>query len=262
MMTANIDTTGFTENIRKFVSVLGLDSVKVIRKEMGQLIKTLVRQTPAAKNIEQSIRGKFDAANNGMSGRTSRMADMLEKSGNNSTIWYAWSPTALYGVARNLDKTQASVSELEAINRTLTQETAKSRTRQRVGQRGKQTVFISQKILTMPGTLAKMIQVVKSHRGRLKAGWLAAWFEGKVELSGAQPPAYVTRHRGAISGRVVDELSNTDSPALTIANSARGVDKKEVKSIAQLAVNIRAKAMADNFRLLFSGKKYLSDYAK
>lgn len=256
----NIDMTGFNAGLAGLAR-LGIPMSKVIRKETGELIKTLVKVSPPSdipttkQNIARNIAQRFEAASH---------ADYLDSRTSPGAIhWTRHTKKFLYGVANELD--WRSVSDLRRIEKLSYQLTPKGRrvvdfNKPRLTQR----VSLSQRVYLQAGILEKLVKRLQGRIGRLKAGWMVAVRDGKVQLSGRyMPPRYVTKHvNSGTRGDYRDELSNQTVPAFIIINRAVGINQKGIGSIIRKALSIRAKAMAANAANYFKNKKNLADYAR
>ncbi len=256
----SVDLTQFNKGIAGLIDRLGIEAKKVLKKEAGELTKTLIKISPPAdpaktrSKIENSIRNKFELAANERSFENSADGLGVSKTG---LKWSFVDSHYLRGVAPQSDMRQATAQTIYNIYRKLTKSGRIVVNFKRP--REHQKVMIATRILTKKSTLNKVIARVKSHVGRLKAGWLVS-FDALKPTGGNQPPAWVTRHRAGARGQFTDQTSVKDFPTLTIRNYAKGAGSSAMKFFAQKAVNIRAKAMAANLKLFLSGKKNLSDY--
>jgi hypothetical protein len=261
-----VDISGFNAGMAGLVNRCRIEPRKVVVKETGELMKTLVRVTPPSEpaktrqRIAAKVTSRFQAAEtveaSGSGGKSG------SRYGNGETDWYAWSPQFLFGVSPDKDLRRASVDDLSALYYRLTATGKQSYQFTRFKNR-RQRILISQKVLTKQSTIKKLIAKLQSHIGRLKAGWLVAYSTGAIPLTGGNmPPAFVTRHMNGAKGRFIDGLGVEDYPTFAIGNSAKGVGDKRVAHFVSGALDIRAKAMVQNARLIFSGKKKLADYAK
>lgn len=251
--------------IMGLIQHVGIEAPKVVSKETGELIKTLVRISPpkylarSRFQIKQSIQHKFDTV------RDSSIADKKYdgKTGPSGILWYRVDRDFLRGIAPKDDKRDASVDDLAKLRHKI------SKTGRRVLQfkhpRRHQKVMLRQQILTKKSTVTQLIKRVQTHIGRLKAGWLVSVERGPIRLTGAnQPPGWVFKHAPLARGRFIDNLDSKEFPKFLIANSAVGIGNRKLNMpyIVQVALNIRGKAMAENAKLLLSGKKKIADYAK
>lgn len=243
-----------------FVTKLGIEAPRVLKKEMGELVKTLVKTTPAAdaKKIRAQTQAKFDLVgdekNSSFEGRSGGMR------GKGDIIWYAVDENFLRGVAPAMDKREASVAELKALSYHITR---KGRLSFPIRGHRQQRALISQTVLTKRSIVNKLAADKAKSRGRLKAGWMASVFAGAITLTGAnRPPQWVTRHRQGVRGYFIDGLGVKDFPRFTIANTAAGVGnpKTNMDSIVNGALKIRAEAMKKNLLLFMNGKKKITDY--
>ena len=261
MSKTTVDISGFNRGMTGFVDRLGISGPVVLKKEMGELVKTLVKITPGAdaEKLRKNISGKFDTI--GDANNSWHAGGGLGETGD--IEWYAVDSRFLYGVAKQADRRDASVDDLKALLYTIT----KSGHRLNVPIKGHKTqrALITQTILTKASTVKKLIAAKLKNRGRLKAGWMAAVFQGALQLTGGnKPPQWVTRHASGARGYFLNGLGVKNYPTFTIANTAAGVGnpKNNLDWLVQKALNIRAKAMQANLTLFMRGKKNLSDYAK
>ena len=263
MSLTTVDVSGFNRGMTGFVDQLGIEGPVVLKKEMGELVKTLVKLTPGAdpEKIQKNIRGKFDTIadiNNSWSSNGHGLGET------NGIEWYYVDSQFLHGVAKTADKRDASVEDLKKILYTIT----KTGHRLNVPIKGHKTqrALISQTILTKASTVKKLIAAKIKNRGRLKAGWMAAVLKGELQLIGGnKPPGWVMRHvNSGLRGYSLNGLGVKNYPTFTIANTAAGVGnrKNNLNGLVQKALNIRAAAMKANLLLFMRGKKHLSDYAR
>lgn len=257
---ATVDISGFNRGMQGFVRKLGLEAQVVLRKEMGELVKTLVRTTPPKrqsetnKKIAGNLAGKFEEASH---------ADYIDSRISPGGVkWLGHNKGFLYGVANELDlRTESDVRKIATLAKSLTRKGRLILPFKHPHKR--QMVNMSRRVFLQAGMAGRTVKYVQKHTGRLKAGWLAAVFGGAITLTGAnQPPQWVTRHRFGVRGYFINGLGVKDFPRFTIANTAAGVGnpKNNLDSIVRAALNIRAKAMQKNLLLFMSGKKKITDY--
>jgi hypothetical protein len=262
-MNTTVDISGFNRGMTGFVDRLGIEARVVLKKEMGELVKTLVKITPGAdvaklKGFNESQFEKVsDSNNSNLSG--GHGGGRMGKSG---ILWYNVDSNFLRGIAPEKDMRSASAEELKALSYQITKR-GHALNLPFQNRKTSQRVLLAQTILTRASTVKKMITLKLKNRGRLKAGWLAAW-DFLSPGGGNQPPQWVTRHKSGAHGYFVDGLGVKDHPVFTIANYATGVgnSKNNLDWLVQKALNIRAKAMQVNLGLFMRGKKHLSDYAR
>lgn len=259
-----IDISGFNRGLTGFVDQLGIAGPVVLKKEMGELVKTLVKITPGAdaEKIRKTIGGKFDAIADERNSDDS-WAHGGGKVGAGGIRWYAVTSEYLSGVAPQNDMRKASVTDLKLLSYKVT----KSGKRLNVPIKGHrhQRALIHQTILTRASTVKKLIAAKIKNRGRLKAGWMTAVFQGALALTGGnQPPQWVKRHASGVAGYFINGLGVKGFPTFTIANTAAGVGNKKnnLDGLVVKALAIRAKAMQTNLTLFMKGKKNLADYSK
>lgn len=269
-----VNFDNFTAGMQGFVDKLGVSGPVVMKKEMGELVKTLVRITPASQTnkIQQEVFNRFTVLAHNSVTFNSVKAGI----GPSGIKWYRWNSGGLYGAEPDQDKTDASVEDLRALyystRVSMTRSDGSTVTGGRAYRvldfkhpRKTQKVFLAAKYLIKRATATKLAQKIARSRGRLKAGWMAAVFGGALDLTGGNlPPQWVTRHRAGVAGYFVNGLGNKTFPSFTIANTAAGVGnpKNNLNALVRTALAIRSKAMATNLRQFMAGKKHLGDYAK
>lgn len=257
-LTQTWDMTGFNAGIVGLSRAVEREPPIVLRKEAGELIKTLVRQSPVAKpkNIRDDIQRKFDiVSNEGLSDMKGRQV------GPSGIAWYLWTEKFLFGVAPEMDMRKSSVSDLKRVLYTLSE-----RGPRKMGfkhPRQQQRVRLSQTIVTKRSTLRQLISGKVKNRGRLAAAWLKSVADGVLSLSGSgMPPGFIMDHarKPGVRGHYQDGTSTPGHPTFTITNMAAGVGHSDVVRMVQVSLDIRAKAMQTNAALFFGGKKNLSQY--
>ena len=252
--------TRFDRGIAGLIKKVGLNGRVVVRKETGELIKTLVRVTPKAQpeRIRRDISGKFALAGDVGNSDQGRYSGKLAENG---ILWYQVDSQYLRGIAPELDKRGASVKELEALSYTITKKGR--RKLDFIHPHKRQRVLLYQTVLTKAATVNKLIAQKIKNRGRLAAAWMVAVLFGKIQLTGVgQPPAYIKRNLTHESrGYFQDGTGSENKPSFMIANYGKGIGQRQINFLVRKAVNIRARAMAKNALLFMRGIKQLGDYA-
>lgn len=264
MITAEVDLTGFERGMLGLINKCGLNSRTVVEKETGELIKTLVRVSPPStpaktrQNIDEMVFKKFESVE-AATDYDSNETDI----GSTGVKWYAWNQKFLFGVAPDSDMRKASTDVVRKIYYQIKKVSGRGRiVRQFRHPRKAQRVAILTKVLTTKPQLRQVAARIKRNIGRLKSAWLVAVANGAIKLTGSnQPPEYVRRHVSGARGKFENGLNKPGHPSFTIINFAKGIGQKAVNGLVRAAVNIRAKAMAENALLFMRGKKNLSDYA-
>lgn len=253
-----VDTSVFNRRIALFTDKLGINAATVVRKEAGELMKTLVAISPPSdygetkSRIDKQIRSKFEESGDfGLYWKRGGGFDPEKP-------WYFASKNYLFGVGPENDKRNAGTDELYKLALSLTQHGSERMDFKHP--RKQQRVLMTRKILVKKGQLTALVKRIQGHVGRLKAGWLLG--SDVVGMSGSNMPAqWVTKHKLGAKGRYVDGLGVKDFPTFAIGNSSAGIHQNKMHWWVQRASDIRSKAMLANFRLFFSGKKELSQYA-
>lgn len=270
-MQVAFDMTGFNRGVVGLIQTLRVQPRVVVEKEGGELIKTLVRQSPprhpakSRAKVRAEVARRFEALG---SAASSRFDSKSAAVGSTGVKWYAWDERFLWGTAPDLDGRKFSPELLRAVY-------YKTRVTEYGGRKGRivtqfknrrttQRVIITRKILTTQQQTARLAASINRNFGRLKAGWLVAVFRGVIRLTGGNvPPQWVKKHLSTqTKGDVQNQLAVQANPSFTIINRAVGIGQRQVQGIVRIAVAIRAKAMATNITQFASGKKFISQYAR
>jgi hypothetical protein len=211
-------------------------------------VQTLIHLTPEAKkqNIESDITGKFKA-----------LESVNPAKETEEMTWFAFQYDAIFGAQRELDLTDASQDELYKLLPTVTPSGM-----MKVGQRGKQTIYISRKVLAKKATVRELITRMKKHAGRLKAAWLPAW-----RKLGAPTGVYAPRKQELDNedGAKGSADWTADSPGLSefeMMNFAVGAGSNKLKPIVANALRGRSEAMAKYTEKLLQNPELLKTEAE
>jgi hypothetical protein len=267
MITSTINMDGLNAGIAGLINGLGLESKVVLKKEAGELVKSLIRITPPSdrgktlKSVGDRIKRKFQALDKA----GGDFQNLRSKVGASGVKWYASNSDYLFGALPENDMRGAGQDALlHVLYRTKgIQEHARIVTPFKK-RRARQRVAIMTRVITKRSQVAGLITRIKNRVGRMKAGWLGdkgdLW--KKLSPSGSNmPPDWVMKHISGSRGFHIDLLSDARTPSITIGNRAPHVEKN-VAWLLGSAVQIRAKAMVVNLSFYLSGKKNLRDYAK
>lgn len=270
MLNVNIDATVFNRGMAGLVQKLGIESKKVVAKETGELLKTLVKVSPPADRMKslERIRKRVDIAFDALAQDVNFKGEVGgEKSKKYPGLtWYSVDSQYLRGIAGPADMRKASVPDLRRVF-----------LRTRVFKRGARQIFqfpdgraqrivIKQQIATDKKKRDALTRLLAKSIGRLKAAWLVPVFRGAISLYGANlPPAWVKQHatgaRGTYANGLNNQVQGIPVPTFAITNFAKGIGQRGINFIVQKAMTIRGKAMEQNTALILKGKKRVSDYA-
>jgi hypothetical protein len=190
--------------------------------------------------IEKEVRAKFGSLDRDISEQSHYRHKEGEIATGSDVEWYAWTPSGLYGVARERDFSGATVDELMKLNNSIS---INSTGREVVGQRGKQTVYLWQKIVTKKATVNALIVRLKKHVGRLKASFLPALRSVQARgYSGGQNISEQVAHNEAGARGSVNDQLDSSQPSLEIKSWAVGCGSPGMQGIATTAMNIRTQA--------------------
>ncbi len=269
MIKAEVDMTGFTKGMNGLINKLGLSAKKVMRKETGELIKTLVKISPPAQlnQAKSRMEGRIDFTFDTLGENTLFSGKGEASKKYPGTIWTHVDSDRLKGIAQRNDMRKASIDDIRAMYlRTKIRNGSAKQVFQFNPPRKHQRVEINQRVITTKAKIAALKRRFVKNLGRLKAGWLVSVFKGDIAISGDNmPPKWVTRHADGARGNRINELDRVagkvPSPRFTIINTAKGIGQRGINFMAQKALNIRAKAMSANVLMFAKGKKPLSAYA-
>jgi hypothetical protein len=237
---------------------------EVVRVEAGRLVQTLIKVTPPAEpaRTRESIEGRVDRTFQVLgteNGRSWVDLDQGGKHGYGDVAWYAFQSNAIFGVARDADMTGASAAELYAVYQANKRQNKQGRII--AGRRGKQTVYIWKKITTLASEVRKLKTRLKSHVGRLKAGWCPAWDKLGQPRGTYAPPRWVTDHNveGKVQGYAINLIDDPRFPQFTLENHAKGAGSDTMNGLVKTALDIRSKAMVKRMTFLVKHPEKLGE---
>lgn len=250
MLTADVDINEFSRGMNRLVARVGVDAKRMMKKEVGELIKTLVKLSPpkntstSKKKAEQDVRAVYRKP----------PQDIFKgpQIGKKNTRWLYATPNALVGV--DLQNWKPELNPASAKRELYKAEKLKAW--KRVGDSRNQVISILQRKIVRAATFNGVVALIKSNFGRLKAGWLSAITKGDIQLTGGnKPPVWVTKHAGKARGDHINQLETPNNPSFTIINRAVGIGNPQVSKIVSNALHIRVHKMKKNAELILSGKK-------
>lgn len=255
MITSEIDLTKFNAGLVALGNATRLQMPALLKKETGELIKMLIRLSPP-KNIVKSrasIGRKIDI-------RFAIMKPSAEVETGGEIKWTGSNEKFLFGINPNVDMRGSSAQQVldKYLQYSKTRGGRQSWTTNFKSPRKAQRVRIEQRLVITKSLAAATLKLIGEKFGKLKAAWMEAVKAGIVNLTGGSIPSYVTRHMGTRNGRVINQLGEKHTPAVTIINSSPGIGA--TKQTVSFAVNARAVAMVKNAQLFTAGIKHLSDY--
>lgn len=216
---------------------------QVLKVEVRRLVETLVNLAPpairgkTAKVIGERVEHKFSLLGQETNFQSLKERLTSNKSGHGAVKWYAWNPSSLYGMARDVDFTDATPEMLYKI---YFESGVKSTGHRILGKRGKQTVYIRQKLATSPEARKALVNRLVNHLGRLKAS-LAIGLKQLPPMPSI--PSWINRHFDGVRGSFDNNLKQLERPSATIKSHAKGVSSEKMTRRAKEAVDIRSKAM-------------------
>lgn len=224
---------------------LGYSVGTVLRWQVSRLCMDLVKLSPiaAAANIRSDVRTKFSSVNtdtgSGFSGT---------KEGKGVVRWYAASSTALFGVEKEYDLTEASRDD---IYRAYFQ--GGRRLGLKTGKRGKQKVLISRRVTVLKSQLKELSDRLVNHIGRFKAGWTVSLED--CHMPHPPLPVKVLKWAGRANnarGRSEDNTNAKLNPSFTVVNFAQGARNARKGTFVQIALMRRTRYMRNHIKRLLA----------
>jgi hypothetical protein len=247
--TLTVDLTKFNVGCAVYAAELKKTPREVVTEQAGLLMSDLARNLPprdpdaTKQKIETSVNRKFSILATSTADNTF-IAGGGGKEGHGDVHWIGSTANSLFGISREADKTQASPEDLRKLFYSTT-----NSGKQRAGQRGKQRVYISQKITTLESTRQKLIKIIQDRIGLLRASFCTGYSDvgGKRRL-----PAFVMKHiaSGKAKGSFINGLGQPDKAEFTIVSSADGVSDEKCTYFLQGALNRRGEAMMSRIHYL------------
>jgi hypothetical protein len=240
--TVSVDVSKFNVACQVYVSELRKTPREVVTEQAGLLMADLGRNLPprdpeATKTkIEEGVTKRFAILNTSTADNTF-VSGGGGKSGHGDVLWIGSTSNSLFGVAKEADKMDATPEDLRKLYYATT-----SSGKQRAGQRGKQRVYISQRVTTKESTRTKLIKIIQDRVGLLRASFCVGFSEvgAKQRL-----PAFVAKHiaSGKAKGSFINGLGLPGKSEFTIISNADGVGDEKCTYFLQGALNRRGEAM-------------------
>lgn len=261
MITATIDTTGFTQGMAGLVQTTGATMKTIVEKETGELIKMLVKLSPP-----KSLAKTRQTIEHQMEQRFTIMPDAFKDavpSSSGAVEWYFANDKYLYGIKEELDFRNAGGQEIAAKFATYHRGKTGSTRWHFPFQHPRKTqrVSINQNIVIAKANAAAAVKILVKKFGKLKASWLVAVRDGLINITGGAIPSWVTQQLKNAAGRAISELYVPNAPAFTIINNSPGISHANINRIVKFAIQARIISMKKNAELFTRGVKHLGDYA-
>lgn len=240
--TVSVDLSKFNTACAVYSNELKKTPREVVTEQSGLLMVDLGRNLPprdpdkTKATIEASVNRKFSILSTSTVENTFT-AGGGGKEGHGDVHWIGSSSQALFGVAQEQDKMGATAEDL----RSLFYSTTKGG-KQWFGQRGKQKVYISQRVLTKDSTRKKLVKMIQDRVGLLRASFCL----GLGEVNAKQrPPAFVMKHlaTGKVKGSFINGLGLPYKAEFTIISNATGCTSEKATYFLQGALDRRGEAM-------------------
>ncbi|MGC3961325.1 MAG: hypothetical protein QM813_26380 [Verrucomicrobiota bacterium] len=255
MLTADVNLNEFRRSMNSIVTKLNVDPRRVLEKEVGELVKTLVRLSPpknlaaAKRKSEKDVRAVYrETPNRPFKGK---------KIGRLDIRWLYATPNAVVGVRNyNFNEDYSVANAKTRLYQRMNKMGDKAFTR--LGTRGKgqtsQAVHLLNRKIVKKQTYQGLKNRIKGNFGRQKAAWMVGVGRGQIPLTGSNmPPGWVRKHVPQARGDTINQLSTPNFPSFTLINRAVGVSRST--AVASKALQIRAKAMRNNIAAVMNGLK-------
>jgi hypothetical protein len=256
----SVDLTKFNTACVVYSNELKKTPREVVTEQAGLLMADLGKNLPprdpdATKaKIEQGVTRKFAILSTSTADNTF-VAGGGGKAGHGDVLWIGSTANSLFGIAKEADKTQATPEDLRKLYYATT-----SSGKQRAGQRGKQRVYISQRVTTKESTRTKLIKIIQDRDGLLRASFCVGFNEvgAKQRL-----PAFVAKHvaSGKVKGSFINGLGLPGKAEFTIISNADGVGDEKCTYFLQGALNRRGEAMMTRISYLQRESKKKAGFA-
>jgi len=255
-----VDATKFNTACTVYSTELRKTPREVVTEQVGLLMADLGKNLPprdpekTKDSIAKGVNKKFSILSTSTVDNTFVLGGG-GKAGHGDVLWIGASSQGLFGVAKESDMTKASAEDLRKLFYTLT-----GGAKQRVGQRGKQRIYVSQKITTKESTRNKLIKIIQDRVGLLRASFCV----GFSEVGGKQRiPAWVMKHiaSGKAKGSFVNGLGLPGKAEFTIISNASGVSDEKCTYFLQGALNRRGEAMISRIGYLQKQAKSKAGFA-
>jgi hypothetical protein len=229
------------------IKATGINARTCMIIEGGRLCHTLINlswpkdSTKTKKRIEKDITHKFGVLGMDAGVKSGTETGRVHNPGAEEIEWYAFTPTAVFGVAQDYDLRNANVDGLyQVYKETEVNELG----RIVLGTRGKQTFYVWQKYLTSKQTMQALVKRVQGHVGRMKSSFLPGL--RAMEAKGfphKDVPGYVTAHEGSMCKGSVNDMTDNPNPCVEIISNATGVGNEGMRDVARRAMEVRADAI-------------------
>ena len=117
MLTADIQVNEFNRGLNRLITRVGLDAKRVMKTELGQLVKTLVKISPpedrnkSMRNVRAKVNKRFEK----LSQQSNNFLEHENKASKSGLKYYAANSDYLFAGASDADMTEASARELRAV---------------------------------------------------------------------------------------------------------------------------------------------------
>lgn len=238
----SVDTSKFDVGCAVYSAELKKTPREVVTEQSGLLMVDLGRNLPpkdpdkTKASIEAGVHKKYSILSTATVDNTFVLGGG-GKAGHGDVLWVGSSSKSLFGIAKEADMTKASVEELRKLYYTLTKSA-----KQRVGQRGKQKVYIGQKITAKEATVRKLIADIQKRVGLLRASFCIGLSQVGAKQ---QPPSWVMRHifSGQAKGDFTNGLNQQGRADFTIISNAAGCTSERATFFLQGALDRRGESM-------------------
>lgn len=244
-----VDVSRFNVACTVYANELRKAPRDVVAEQAGLLMVDCGRNLPPREpektkaTIEKTVQGRFGLLNTSTINNTFTVGSG-GKEGHGDVHWVGSTSSLLFGIAKEVDKSDATPEDLRKLYYTITKSG-----KQRTGTRGKQQVFISQKVTTLESTRQKLIKIIQDRVGLLRASFCIGLNAVKTRQ---KPPAFVMKHvtSGKAKGSFVDGLGIPGAATFTIISNAAGVTSDKAAYFLQGALTRRSNAMMSRIKYL------------
>ena len=230
-ITCTADLTRLTNKIAKWTAVMHEDSGRALDKAALMLAHKLVEVTPprgGQDKIKKDVRKNLGSVFSYQWGSGDGVL-YGQKRGSKGITWRQASPKRIEGWPENM--ALGNQSKTQMARRIRDEKGKLGKKWNKVGQRGKQGVYIASRYLIAKHDYDSFAKIMESRIGRMKAGWL----QGVDLLKGAlgSVPQWVKRHRNRPGS--AEKNVGADKKTITFRNWAPGIARPAIVPLFKAA---------------------------
>lgn len=236
-----LDTSRLNAAIIDLQTKLGLDGAEAVRLGARSFLTRAMRFTPpkTKRQGENAVGADlFSGRVIGVTGKKARGIFMLYDRGQprgDKVYLFTDKHGQTYGVDRNLYRPSATMQEMEAHHLKYRGKNGRTTTAGSYSRDIGRWRFVDRMVVNKQ-SLQQYMKLVKARVGLMKAAWTPA-----AAAVGLPVRAWVARHGTVRRHVLVNDLTNTKFPSITMGNTSRGIS--HFSRAARFALTVSAKAI-------------------